>query len=106
MTPISARHKHTPRRRNDPEGLRARILDQAAKLFQQRGYHSTSMHDLMRATNTSAGALHHHFPTKKAIALAVLAERIGPLVKETWIDPIQQAAALDQGVAHVFNEIV
>jgi AcrR family transcriptional regulator len=106
MTPSSARHKTTRRRRNDPEGLRARILDQAAKLFQKRGYHSTSMHDLVQATNTSAGALHHHFPTKKAIALAVLAERIGPLVKETWIDPIQQAAALDQGVAHVFNEIV
>jgi hypothetical protein len=36
----------------------------------------------------------------------VLAERIGPLVRATWIDPIHQAPALDQGVAHVFNEIV
>jgi AcrR family transcriptional regulator len=106
MTLHSARHPNVRRRRNNPEGLRSRILDRAVKLFQERGYHSTSMHDLIRATNTTAGALHHHFPTKKAIALAVLAERVRPLVRQTWIDPIRQAPALDKGVAEVFDEII
>ena len=106
MTLASAKHKNTVRRRNDPEGLRARILDQAAKLFQERGYHSTSMHDLMQATKTSAGALHHHFPTKKALALAVLGERVKPAVYKAWIEPIQQARTLDKGIAEVFSGIV
>lgn len=94
------------RRRNDPEGLRARVLDEAAELFQQRGYHSTSMHDLMQATGVSAGALHHHFPTKKSIGLAVLADRVRPAVREAWIDPVREAPTLGKGVAEVFGGII
>jgi TetR/AcrR family transcriptional regulator, transcriptional repressor for nem operon len=94
------------RRRNDPVGLQARILDRAAKLFQERGFHATSMHDVMSATGVSAGALHHHFPTKKSLALAVLAQRVRPAVQEAWIDPILQTPALGKGVAQVFASIV
>ncbi|MDE2449127.1 MAG: TetR/AcrR family transcriptional regulator [Gammaproteobacteria bacterium] len=94
------------RRRNDPQGLRARILDQAARLFQERGYHSTSMHDLMHETGVSAGALHHHFPTKKSLALAVLADRVRPVVREAWIDPVRNAPALGKGVAEAFGSII
>lgn len=94
------------RRRNDPEGLRARILDQAARLFQERGYHSTSMHEVMQAAGASAGALHHHFPTKKSIGLAVLADRVSPAVRAAWIEPIRQAPALGKGVAEVFESII
>jgi hypothetical protein len=43
-------------RKNDPAGLRARVLDQAATLFQARGYHATAMRDVMDATGVSAGA--------------------------------------------------
>lgn len=94
------------RRHNDPQGLRARILDEAARLFQERGYHSTSMHDLMDETGVSAGALHHHFPTKKFLALAVLADRVRPAVRESWIDPVREAQALGKGVADAFGKII
>ena len=105
MTADSKERKRQ-RRHNDPEGLRARILDRAADLFQERGYHSTSMHDLMQTTGVSAGALHHHFPTKKSIALAVLADRVRPVVREAWIDPVREAPALGKGVAEVFGGII
>ncbi len=106
MTAKFRRPKVGRRRRNDPAGLRARILDQAAKLFQERGYHATSMHDLMQETGVSAGALHHHFPTKKSLALAVLADRVGPGVREAWIDPVREAPALGKGVAEAFGSII
>lgn len=106
MAAASGRRKGGRRRHNDPQGLRARILDQAAKLFQERGYHSTSMHDLMTETGVSAGALHHHFPTKKSLALAVLADRVRPAVREAWIDPVRNAPALGKGVAAAFNSII
>jgi AcrR family transcriptional regulator len=61
---------------------------------------------LMQATDTSAGALHHHFPTKKALALKTLAERVTPAVRKAWIDPIRQAPALDKGIAEVFSDII
>ena len=106
MKAVLAKGKSGPRRRNDPEGLRARILDQAEELFQERGYHSTSMHDLMHATAVSAGALHHHFPSKKSLGLAVLADRVRPAVREAWLDPVRQAPALGKGIDAVFGSIV
>lgn len=94
------------RRRNDPIGLRSRILDRAARLFQERGFHAASMQDVMVASGVSAGALHHHFPTKKSLALAVLSERVRSAVEEAWIIPVRRAPALAQGVADVFADIV
>lgn len=106
MAAISSGRNSPRKRRNDPEGLRARILDHAAKLFQERGYQATSVHDLLAVTAVSAGALHHHFPTKKSIALAVLAERIRPAVQETWIDPVRAAPSVAKGVTEAFASII
>jgi len=80
-------------RQNDPEGLRARVLDAAADLFEVRGYHATSMKDLMQATGVSGGALHHHFPTKKSLALAVIADRVAPAVS-TNVDRSDSSSAV------------
>jgi len=92
-------------RQNDPEGLRSRLLDAAADLFQTRGYQATSIKDLMEATGVSGGALHHHFPTKKRLALAVIQERVAPSVRQTWIEPVRLASSLRKGVAGVFAVI-
>jgi AcrR family transcriptional regulator len=93
-------------RRNDPQGLRTRLLDTAARLFQHRGYHATGMRDVMEASGTSSGALHHHFPTKEALALAVIRERIAPVVRETWIEPVRVSSSVSKGVGDVFADIV
>ena len=94
------------RRRNDPEGVRARVLDAAATLFQAQGYNATGMRDVIAATGLSPGAFHHHFPTKESLALGVIAERVAPAVREAWIEPIRHAPRLRQGVADVFADIV
>src|SRR5215467_6632426 len=99
--------KHVMRtRRNDPEGLRARVLDAAAHLFQSRGYHATGMREVMSATNTSSGALHHHFPTKESLALAVIADRVAPAVRETWIEPVRRAESLQSGIGNAFASVI
>lgn len=93
-------------RKNDPEGLRARVLDVAARLFQARGYHATAMRDVMDATGVSAGALHHHFRTKDSLALAVIRDRVAPAVRETWIDPVRSGASVGKAIALVFAGII
>lgn len=93
------------RRRNDPEGVRARVLDAAAALFQAQGFNATGMRDVIAKTGLSPGAFHHHFPTKESLALAVIAERVAPAVREAWIEPVRQAARLRQGVNAVFADI-
>jgi len=56
----------TPR---DP-GRRTEILETAARLFAEQGFHATSMRDLCAALGMSPGNLYHWFPSKQAIIAA------------------------------------
>jgi TetR/AcrR family transcriptional regulator, transcriptional repressor for nem operon len=103
---MTSRRNRQPVRRNDPEGLRRKVLDAAFSMFQARGYNGTSMQDLMKAIEVTGGALHHHFPTKSSLALAVFAERVAPTVRETWINPVQAATSFGQGIQSVFEAII
>jgi AcrR family transcriptional regulator len=85
-------------RTHDPEGMRARILDAAADLFQARGYHDTSVQDVKRAAGVSSGAFHHHFESKKALGLAVVKDRVSDALREAWLDPLLAAPTVAQGV--------
>jgi AcrR family transcriptional regulator len=93
------------KRSYDPAALRARVLDVASTAFQANGFHSTSTHDIMREASITGGALHHHFPTKKSLGLAVIKERVGPAVEEAWINPVRQARTVLDGILHAFGEI-
>lgn len=95
-----------PSRRNDPEGMRRKVLDAAFGMFQTQGYNGTSMQDLTKAIEVTGGALHHHFPTKRSIALAVFAERVAPAVRETWIEPVRAAPSFGSGIQAVFHAII
>jgi AcrR family transcriptional regulator len=92
-------------RSNDPAAMRRRVLDAAAAAFQARGYHSTSTHDLMREAGVTGGALHHHFPTKKALGLAVIRDRVAQAVEETWIEPLRTAPTALAGLREAFEQI-
>jgi AcrR family transcriptional regulator len=94
------------RRVNDPEALRRRVLDVAAESFQARGYNATTMHDIVRAAQTTGGATYHHFPTKKSLAIAVIRERVARSVDETWIKPMSTARSTLDGVLTAFAEVI
>ena len=94
-----------PHRKNDPQGLRSRVLDAAAQLFQQQGYGGATMQEIAVAADVTPGALHHHFPTKKALGVAVIRERVAEAVLEAWITPLSRAASCVEGVQAVFAEI-
>jgi len=101
LVEVAMRKKRT----NDPEGMRRRVLDVAEDSFQARGYHASSLGDLMAAAGVTGGALHHHFPTKKALALAVIEERVAGALQETWIEPVLAAATAREGVRAVFMAV-
>ena len=92
-------------RTNDPAGVRKRILDATAEAFQKRGYHATSTHDIVRAAGVTAGALHHHFPTKKVLALDVIQERVAPTVGKHWLEPVRSARNAEAGIRTAFEQI-
>jgi AcrR family transcriptional regulator len=92
-------------RLNDPEAMRRRVLDAAAEAFQSRGYHSTSTHDIMRSAGVTGGALHHHFPSKKALGVAVIRERVAKAVEQAWIEPVLSARTATDGILQAFSQI-
>jgi AcrR family transcriptional regulator len=93
-------------RTNDPEGVRRRLIDAAYRAFTRNGYGSTAIHDLKRETGISGGAFSHHFPTKKSLGLAVIRDRVRPVVEETWIEPVRRAETAAHGIAAVFNDLI
>ena len=53
---------------------RDRILQAALQVFAERGYHRAIVDDIVRASQTSKGAVYHHFPNKEALFLALVDE--------------------------------
>ncbi|HEX6035350.1 MAG TPA: TetR/AcrR family transcriptional regulator [Anaerolineales bacterium] len=62
------------------------ILEAAAQVFRQKGFHGASMQDIARAVNLQKPSLYHHVSSKQEILLALLnralellLERISPI---------------------------
>ncbi|GLY86144.1 TetR/AcrR family transcriptional regulator [Actinoallomurus iriomotensis] len=60
------------RREAYSEATRAAILEQATRLFAERGYTATSLEHVATATRVTRGAVYHHFADKQALFEAVL----------------------------------
>jgi len=48
------------------------ILKAAVHLFNENGYHATSMHDVAEAASIKKPSVYHHFSSKEAILVAIL----------------------------------
>jgi AcrR family transcriptional regulator len=59
------------------DSTRERILREASTLFAQRGYAGTSTRDIASAVGIRQPSLFHHFPSKAAIADALLEYAVG-----------------------------
>lgn len=51
---------------------RQTLIHTAMELFAAKGYHSTSVADILRAAGANSGSLYHYFPGKQDLLLAVL----------------------------------
>jgi AcrR family transcriptional regulator len=70
---------------------RDRILDAASRLFSERGFDGTPVAEVLSAAGVRSGSLYHFFPSKEALAEAVLA-RCADRLKEALLDPAETAA--------------
>ena len=65
---------------------KGKTLAAAAKLFSQRGYHGTALHDILAAGGAPRGSLYFHFPNGKeeigAAALALGAEAVRAFIAQ------------------------
>ena len=63
---------------------RTQILDAAASIFSQKGYHAASMRDIAEAVSLRKPSLYHHVDSKQDILLALLDQAL-----EILIDALQ-----------------
>jgi AcrR family transcriptional regulator len=102
---VPRKSAYVPTRKNDPEGVRSRILDAAAELFQNQGYTATGMQAVFEKAEVTSGAFYHHFLGKKELGLAVVQERVAAEVENTWLAPLQAAATTLEGITKVLKGI-
>ena len=63
--------------------LRENIIHEAQKLFSLKGFLSTGINEIIRASGTSKGGFYNHFCSKEDLFLEVLAES-----QKIWRDKV------------------
>ncbi|MFF0494417.1 TetR/AcrR family transcriptional regulator [Nocardia sp. NPDC003482] len=84
------------------EATREALLEEATRLFAEKGYAGTSLEEVASASLLTRGAVYHHFASKKALFEAVL-DRLGAevvarvgAIAGRYTDPVEGSlAALD-----------
>jgi TetR/AcrR family transcriptional regulator, cholesterol catabolism regulator len=77
------------------------ILEAAAQIFSEKGFHAASMQDIARSVNLQKASLYHHVSSKQEIllelldrALDILIEQIGPIVAQASSPEIKLQLAM------------
>jgi AcrR family transcriptional regulator len=63
------------------ERRRQQVVNAAARTFAARGYHATSIDDLIEATGLTRGGLYHYMDGKQALLFAIFDELMEPLLE-------------------------
>jgi len=63
--------KKTPVKANRSDNRKPEILDTAARLFSEKGYHAVSMRDIAKETGMLPGSLYYHFSSKENLLYSV-----------------------------------
>lgn len=74
---------------------RDQILESAAQVFRQKGYHGASMADIARAVGLQKATLYHHFGSKQEI-LAELLDRALSIVTDNMSKVMEQDISAEE----------
>ncbi len=86
---------------------RDRLLQAAMDVFAERGYHGTTVDDIVAASESSKGAFYHYFPSKQGIFLKLL-DQLVEMVEagvERAIDREEGALAKVEAALRVVLEV-
>lgn len=66
------------------EQTKAKIVEQAANLFNQKGYAGVSISDIMQATGLKKGGIYNHFQSKEELAVAAFDYAVNLVTQRVW----------------------
>lgn len=82
-------------RKKQPQVTRRAILDAVGDGLSRAGYGATGLGSIAAAAAVTKGGLFHHFPDKRALAMAWIDERLALEIEAQWITPLAAAETLD-----------
>lgn len=71
------------------------ILEAAAQIFSEKGYHAASMQDIAQSVDLQKASLYHHFSSKQEILLSLLDQALDMLIANMQ-QVIEQPVPVDQ----------
>jgi TetR/AcrR family transcriptional regulator, cholesterol catabolism regulator len=77
------------------------VVATAARVFAERGFHATSMADLVEATGLAAGGLYHYIGSKDQLLVAICDQLMEPLLAR-----VREIAAEDAPAEDLLRRIV
>lgn len=78
-----------------PRETRRAILDAAGAEFSAHGYAGSGLGAITARTGLTKGALFHHFPDKRSLAVAWISESLMEDMRRLWIAPLDEITSLD-----------
>jgi TetR/AcrR family transcriptional repressor of nem operon len=78
------------------EQTRQRIIEEAAKIFNQRGFAGCSIQDVMEATGLEKGGVYRHFASKEELAVEAFRYALSLSVKMRTEGPGYAGSAIEQ----------
>jgi AcrR family transcriptional regulator len=90
---------------NRPDSARDRIIAAAAGLFHNNGYNATGIDQILKAARATKGSFHHHFGSKKEIALAVIKEIVAPKFNRRMVEPVLHAPKPVDAIRRVIRNL-
>ena len=82
---------------------RDELIETAAQVFRQKGYHGASMEDLAQATSLKKASLYHHFTSKQEILLELLERALELLLERISLITSQNISA-DEKLQRMIRE--
>lgn len=77
------------------------VILRAARVFAERGFHATSVQDLVEATGLTAGGLYHYIGSKDELLVRICDQLMAPL-----LDEARTLAASDRSAADQLRDVV
>ena len=82
-------------RKKQPEQTRRTILEAAGAEFVRHGYAGAGLGAIVMRAEMTKGALFHHFPDKRSMAVAWAEQLLTPAVSGRWVEPLAGLGSLE-----------
>ena len=93
-------------RPRDAGKTRSEIMRVAFGEIYERGFHATSVDDIVAKTKVTKGAFFHYFPTKNDLGYALADEVLRDMMLRRWVKPLNAYRNPVQGMVKTYRKLM